>query len=199
MKPALVVLAAGASRRLGTCKALVDLGGRTPLERLCTAGACFDELPPLVVAGAHRDAIARGLPPGVELVFHPGWAAGRSGSVACAARARPGRDLVLAPVDVPLVPAAVFEQLLEAWTALGCPPRGWLAPARTADGTRRFGHPVVVGRELFSELGAPDAPLRELRARADPLQFVEVSAEEVLDDLDRPPDLERLQRRLHPS
>ena len=37
MKPALVLLAAGASKRLGTCKALVDLGGASPLARLLEA------------------------------------------------------------------------------------------------------------------------------------------------------------------
>ncbi len=89
MKPALVVLAAGASRRLGTCKALVDLGGRAPLERLCAAGACLDAAPPLVVAGADLALLAAALPAGAELVHNPDWAAGRSGSVAVAARAPP--------------------------------------------------------------------------------------------------------------
>ena len=108
----LVLLAAGGSRRLGVCKALVDLGGRTPLARLLAAGAACTGAPPLVVTGAHHDEIAAAAPPGVELVHNPRWAEGRTGGVALARVHRPGLDLVLAPVDVPLVPAAVFEALL---------------------------------------------------------------------------------------
>jgi CTP:molybdopterin cytidylyltransferase MocA len=173
MKPALVVLAAGASERLGTCKALVDLGGRTPLERLLASGACADGAPPLVVTGAHHVRIARALPGGAEALENPGWRAGRTGGVALAAAARPGLDLVLAPVDVPLVPAEVFELLLDEWQRAGAPARGWLGPFTErpaagelpAGGERAardepspgeralgFGHPILVGRDLLLDL-----------------------------------------------
>jgi len=197
VKPALVILAAGASTRLGTCKALVALGGATPLALLLRAGAGLDELPALVVAGADAARIGAALPGAAELLVNPRWASGRTSGIALAAAARAGRDLCLAPVDVPLVPRAVFAALAREWERRGAPARGWLAPACGAGPERRHGHPLILGRELAAEAAglAPGAPLRELRARAAPLWGLEVEDPSVLDDLDTPADLERLRAR----
>jgi CTP:molybdopterin cytidylyltransferase MocA len=191
VKPALVILAAGASRRLGEPKALVDIGGRTPLEHLLAAGAILDEAPALVVTGADHARIEAALPSGVEAARNESWAEGRTGGVLLASRLRAGRDLCLAPVDVPLVPREVFESLARAWLAAGSPPRGWLAPRVRAGKEFRHGHPVIAGRALLCELEL-DAPLRDLRVRASPLLDVEVVSERILDDLDTPADLARL-------
>jgi molybdenum cofactor cytidylyltransferase len=212
MRPALVILAAGESRRLGACKALVDLGGRTVLARLLAAGACADGAPPLVVTGAHHVAIARAAPPGVEVLENPRWSAGRTGGLALAAAARPDLDLVIAPVDVPLVPAEVFALLVARWAKHGAPARGWLAPCvpgRSASGPGpRFGHPVLAGRGLLLELvrggkdfpapaaGAPPGSLRALRARAEPLLAAPTGCMRILDDLDTAADLEHLRALL---
>lgn len=193
MKPALVVLAAGASERLGDCKALVSITPRTPLEILLENGAIFDDVPALVVSGAHHERIQRAVPSGVALAHNTRWSAGRTGTVQLAARLRAGFDLCLAPVDVPLVPRAVFESLSRTWHENGSPARGWLAPEFDA----RFGHPIVVGRALLEELAAFPAsePLNRLRARADPLLSVTVQNPEVLEDLDSTLDLSRLRAR----
>lgn len=191
-RPAIVILAGGASARLGACKALADLGGgATPLGELLRAGA------EMVVGGAHAQEIRAALPPGVEFVHNERWADGRLSSVQCAVRARPGRDLCLAPVDVPLVPADVFVALARAWEAAGAPERGWLAPWVSAAGRRAHGHPVVLGRKLLSELLAEpqERPLKDFRSRAEPLLEVEVRANEILDDLDTPADLARMRTR----
>jgi molybdenum cofactor cytidylyltransferase len=102
--------------------------------------------------------------------------------------------LCIAPIDVPLVPRAVFEALLAAWRRAAHPPRGWLAPRHSG----RFGHPIVLGREIAAELAhlEKDAPLRDLRARAAPLLAVDVQSSEVLDDLDSQDDLARLRAKL---
>jgi len=200
MRPALCILAGGASQRLGECKALVRIGGRQPLAHLLEAGAVFVPPEPLVVAGPHADEIAAALPPGVELARNEAWAQGRTGSVAEAVRRRPGRDLVLAPVDVPLVPAAVFEALAARWIGAGSPAEGWLAPlwrppGRPAAG--RYGHPVLIGRDLAARIPDmdPDEALRSLRVRANPLLAVEVPHPEILDELDTPADLAALRAR----
>jgi CTP:molybdopterin cytidylyltransferase MocA len=198
--PALVILAAGASSRLGEPKALCRLRAAepaTPLGALLAAGAALGSDDPLVVTGADHAAIAAACPAGVETCRNPRWEEGRTGGVRLAARLRPGRDLCLAPVDVPLVSADVFRALAEAWEAAGAPARGWLAPWFGLEGTRRHGHPVLLGRELALELEelAPDAPLRLLRARAAPLLDVQVAEASVLDDLDRPEDLAALRLR----
>ena len=201
MKPAVVILAAGASERLGECKALVELGGHSAVLRLIRAAglACAEEI--CVVGGAHHDLIATELEraphdPRVRLLHNTGWRAGRSGSLALAAAALPGRALLVAPVDVPLVSTGVFECLFRAWAEAGDPPRGWLAPY--VEPGRRHGHPLILGRELAAELSAGEAraPLRQMRALAVPLWGVRVFDPAILDDLDTQADLARLRERL---
>ncbi len=198
---ALVVLAAGESRRLRTCKALVDLGGRTPLARLLEAGACVGTRP-LVVAGAEVSAIRAAAPSDVEVVVNERVALGRTESVRVARKHRSGFDLVVAPVDVPLVSAEVFAALAAEWERAGAPARGWLAPMRVeaqhGEARERGGHPVVIGRELLAELDglAPGASLRELRRLALPRWWIAVLDAAILDDLDTPDDLKRLRGRL---
>jgi len=189
--PAIVILAGGASTRLGQCKALADLGGTTPLAELVRAGAT------LVVGGAHSAEIRAALPQGIEFVLNEHWQRGRLSSVRCAVRARPGLDLCLAPVDVPLVPPEVFGILARAWDEAGAPARGWLAPWVERGGRRAHGHPVVLGRELLAEVLAEsrERPLKDFRTRADPLLEVEVESASILDDLDSPEDLAHLRSR----
>lgn len=200
--PRLVLLAAGASERLGACKALVDLAGRSALERLLAAGAAVCAPPALVVTGRDHGAIAEALRgrDDARALFNAAWRRGRTGGLKLAVRAAPACDLVVAPVDVPLVAPATFAALVAAWDAAGRPPGGWLAPAHAVPGSSapaRPGHPVLAGRELVAralELD-DDAPLRELRGWARPLWTVEVDDGAVLDDLDTPEDLARLRER----
>lgn len=176
----------------------------------------MSDAPPLVVAGAHHDEIAaavaeRGLE--AEVVYNEAWESGRTGSVLAARERRPGFDLCLAPVDVPLVPRAVFDALAAAWATAGAPPRGWLAPLatpgprdraknfganrRNATPAARPGHPVLVGRELLSGWtpASLDEPLRRLRETASTLWTVPVESAAVLDDLDTPGDWAALRER----
>jgi molybdenum cofactor cytidylyltransferase len=201
VRPALVILAAGASSRLGRCKALVTLGGVSVLARLSAAGAGVDEGRALLVAGEQHAQLVAAAPAGVRVLENRDWREGRTGTVRLAHRALPERALLLAPVDVPLVPARVFEALAQSWDELGDPPLGWLAP-RLASADQvlhgRYGHPVVLGRALLDRLDLLGAstPLMELRGWARPLASIEVFDPEVLDDLDTPEDLARLEKRL---
>jgi CTP:molybdopterin cytidylyltransferase MocA len=202
--PGLVILAAGASSRLGRCKALLPLPSpagdeRTPIELLASAGAAFDGAAPLVVTGADHAAIeASGAArrAGAEVACNANWHRGRTGGLLLAASLRAGLDLCVAPVDVPLVPRAIFDALLEAWLRAGSPERGWLAPLfrSSPSAVPRFGHPIVLGRSLLRDLAEedPSIPLRALRTRAKPVFSVEVVSPEVLDDLDTAEDLGRL-------
>jgi molybdenum cofactor cytidylyltransferase len=207
VKPALVILAAGKSERLGEPKALCAFGDRNALERLLDAGASVCHGPPLVVIGAHADQIAARTPLSVELARHAEWARGRTSSLKLARRLRPDRDLLVAPVDVPLVERAVFEAIVDAWSKARQPAEGFLAPCVALsrlprDGiSRRHGHPVLVGRRLALELEtlSDDAPLSALRERARPRFDVDVSSMRILDDLDSPLDLERLRAELRKS
>lgn len=202
--PLVVILAAGAGRRLGQPKGAADLLGGSTLAHLQRAarfgaGADFEGV---VVTGAHADRLRPHLALGFREVHCATWEAGRTGSLAAAAATCPGRDLCVAPVDVPCVPPGVFRALLGAWEAAGSPERGWLAPSwRPANageepGAVRFGHPLLLGRGLAAELPHADAdrPLREWRGRAERVWSERVESPAILDDLDRPEDLRELRR-----
>jgi len=193
----LVVLCAGASRRLGQPKALAALGpapGDRALLRLLAAGAALGDRQPLVVTGAEHERLLACLPANVEWVHNPEWRAGRTGSVRCAVARRAEADLCLAPVDVPRVSGATFAALAAAWARAGEPPGGWLAPCVPGPTGRRHGHPVVIGRRLLEDLQdlPPDRALHALRQRAAPLLELEVDDPTILEDLDTPLDLSRL-------
>ncbi len=197
--PVLVILAAGAGRRLGQAKGAADLlGGSTLdlLQRSARAGA-GPGARGCVVTGAWAPLIRPRIAPGFREVHCATWEQGRTGSLAAAAQAFPGCDLCVAPIDVPCVPPEVFRTLWATWAEAGAPERGWLSPCWAPTGSApRFGHPLVLGRGLAAELpGAhPDQPLRVWRARAEPLLRCWVDSPAILDDLDRPEDLRRLRR-----
>ncbi len=209
--PALVILAAGASTRLGQHKALAELRGEPAIVHLLRAGRALGDPAPLVITGADEGAIGRTLaaldeadPP--ELVHNPDWSNGRGSGLMLAATLRAGRDLCVAPVDCPLVGPQVFEALAQAWAAAGRPATGWLGPrlgpplgpplgpclGEAPDAPH--GHPILLGRNLLSNWDGHGS-LRNLRQGALPLLSVAVEDPAILDNLDRPEDLVRLRAR----
>lgn len=200
MKPALVIIAAGASSRLGTCKALVEINGETILAHHLRAGAALNQSPPLIVTGKHHAKIQAAAPKGCEVAFNPLWEQGRTGGIQLAHAKRPGKALLIAPVDVPLVPASIFEELTRAWSQAKSPARGWLAPRYVGPQSTRglpFGHPIVIGPALLEKLSRfeADEPLRALREHAKPLLCIETERDEILLDLDTPEDLANIRAR----
>jgi CTP:molybdopterin cytidylyltransferase MocA len=157
-----VVLAAGASTRLGRPKALLEFEGRTALELVMAAlRAAGVRAGVIVTGGESGEAIRRAVDPSPL-----GWArnpmpeAGRTGSVLVGlAATTPSVDTLLWPVDRPLASAATVRALLEA--RAGCVEgEGVIVPE--ADGRR--GHPLVIRAFLREALLAapPDANLREV-------------------------------------
>ena len=159
-----IVLAAGASSRMGQAKAALPLGttGDTVLARvvrtLLTAG-----LPSVtVVAGAHIDAVRAVMPafePRARVVEHLGWAQGQLSSLLAglAAVDDPQLEAVLVTlVDVPLVRPESVAAIVHAWRQARAP------IVRPVDG-RRHGHPVVFDRTVFEDLRHAD---RQVGAKA---------------------------------
>ena len=192
-----IVLAAGASSRMGRAKAALPLGasGETVLARVIRGlieGGVDDVT---VVAGAHVVAVREAMPSDrrIRLVEHAGWQNGQLSSLIAGldAVAEPQLEAVLVTlVDVPLVRAETVAAVLRAWRATRAP------ITRPVDGDRH-GHPVVFDAAVFDELRAADPRVgaKEVfaahRAR---ILDVPVTDEGAFLDLDTPGDYERALR-----
>jgi molybdenum cofactor cytidylyltransferase len=152
-----VILAAGASSRMGRVKALLATGvpGECFLTRLVATlrVAGVDDV--LVVVGADAEAIAahlraEPLPP--RLVRNPNPERGQLSSLLCGLQVidRPGvRGMLVTPVDVPFVAPGTVRAVLEAYRRTGAPV---VRPVRHGRG----GHPVVFDRQVFDDLRRAD-------------------------------------------
>jgi molybdenum cofactor cytidylyltransferase len=187
-----VILAAGASRRMGEPKQLLPVHGR-PLLEAALAAACesrVDEV--VVVLGAHADAIRRTVRLGrARVVLNPAYAEGMSTSLR-AGIASLGSHVARAVVilgDQPDISAEVVDLLLDAHAASGLP-----AAALSFDGLLH--PPVVLAREMWGEIESleGDVGCRAL-VRAHPELVAAVAADRPGGhpvDIDTREDFERL-------
>lgn len=144
-----LLLAAGAGRRYGMPKALVDEGAW--LRRAVTAltGAGCD--PVLVVLGAAADQVAPLVPDIASTVVASDWAEGmgaslRAGLNALARSVPPQVQAALVHlVDLPDVDASVVGRLAE---------RAGPAVVARAAFSGKPGHPVLLGRQHWSDVVA---------------------------------------------
>ncbi|MFM8336248.1 MAG: NTP transferase domain-containing protein [Opitutaceae bacterium] len=190
----LVILAAGASRRMGSPKQLIEIDGRPLLVRAIEAALAAPVWPVVVVLGANATAIRPvigHLP--VLVVDNPAWAEGMASSIreGVATLRQFSRTLdaaVLALCDQPGFSAASVESLLAAHRATG---RGIVA-ARYAG---RLGAPALFTRGHFAALSAltGEEGARDL-LNADPTLVAAVDLPELARDLDTPADLKDLAR-----
>ena len=164
MNAAAIVLAAGASRRMGSPKPLLPWGDRTllawelgELRRSCVGDGI------VVVTGAHADAVRRSLGEwGGYCVFHPRWAQGRATSLAAGARAllAPARarpDAVLIQNADQPTRADIVDRLAEELRASG-------AEAVQPSHRGALGHPVALDGALLEELAAASEEEMGLRS-----------------------------------
>ncbi len=184
-----VILAAGASTRMGAPKQLLELDGRPLVVRAAEAALASPAWPVVVVLGAHaesiRPALAR-LP--VLIADNPAWAEGMAASIragiATLRQFSRGLDAaVIALCDQPAFSAASIATLVAAQRATG---RSIVA-ARYGG---RHGAPALFLREHFPALGALTG---EEGARAllndDPARVAAVDLPELALDLDTPADV----------
>ena len=182
-----LLLAAGAGRRMGGPKALVELDDEPLVQRgvrLLAAGGCE---PVVVVVGAAADRV-RPLCAGAQVVEAPDWATGMAASLRAGLAAAVGEACVVALVDQPGVTPAAVERLLAAHRG------GAVAAVATYAGRPR--NPVLLDRSVWSDVAAAAAGDEGARPwlRAHPELVVQVDCTDVgsPDDVDTPQDLAAL-------
>ncbi|HEY7447156.1 MAG TPA: nucleotidyltransferase family protein [Vicinamibacterales bacterium] len=194
-----IVLAAGASTRMGRPKALLPLGGETFLSRILKTlrDAEVDDL--LVVVGHEGATITASLAPlvfPVRVVENPDYSRGQLSSLQAGLRAadRPGvRGVLVTLVDLPLISGSTVRAVLDAYRR-----HPTAAIVRPVDGNRH-GHPVVFDRGLFAELRAGDPTVGAkpiVNAHQESIVGVPVMDEGAFVDIDTPGEYERLLGKL---
>lgn len=182
-----IILAAGASTRMGHPKALTPIGGDPALARMVRACEEAGLPPPIVVLGGHHDEVRAALPileGRVRWARNPRPEAGRTGSLQVGLSGTGAQEILVWPVDHPLVAPATLRALVEAQGH-------WVVP--TFEG--RGGHPLRLrGMAVSAVESAPaHVPLRDLPPMVG-LHVTRLPVEDpgVLANLDTPEDLARL-------
>ena len=185
---AAIMLSAGFSRRMGTCKQLLPLGKKTVIDCCLETllGGGISEI--VVVVGLHGEEIRKavqGYPVTVVQTLDP------EGDMAASVRAGHGAlpsavsGVLVALSDHPLVSPLTVELLAalhrEDQNAVIIPVHGG-----------RKGHPTLFPRDLLGKLEEP-LTLRDLvRSNPDRLRLVEVPDPGICLDMDTPEDYMRI-------
>jgi molybdenum cofactor cytidylyltransferase len=187
-----VVLAAGASRRMGKPKQLLQFRGSTILRRVVEEALASSLSRVLVVVGAHAPVAAaalRGLPVGI--IENVDWAQGQGSSVATGVRALRERapdttGVVLLLSDQPLVTASSIDLLITTHRTTGT----LIVCSRRGD---RLEAPALFSFAFFDELAAlrDDAGSREILTRNES-RALGIDLPDAEFDIDTPEDYQRL-------
>jgi len=192
----IIVLAAGASTRLGTPKQLLRIRGRTLLARTVALAESVAGVRVNVVIGADQHRIRshlRRTSPGVRVTYNRRWAAGMGTSLEAGIAKLPpeaAATLVLL-CDQPDVGARALARLLKCARA---------RPAAVIAGRYRGRHgvPAILPRATFRELrrlrgdrGARDL----LNATHGRTRIVAIDMPEAARDIDTPADVAALSKR----
>jgi len=193
-----ILLAAGASRRLGQPKQLLAIAGQSLLRRSAEVALGIGPGAAVVVLGSHHDLIApelAGLP--LQTVVNPEWATGMASSLqvglAAVLAQQPSTEAVLVLLcDQPFLSTEVLRNLVATFGQTGSP----IVASRYANGV--LGVPILFSQQLFPELRllTGDAGARKLLAQwPDLVQTIDFP--EGLLDVDTPEDWARIQAQLN--
>ncbi len=154
MTVAAIILAAGASRRLGEPKQLLRFKQETLLDRAIRSAADAGASPIFVVVGAHWERLSNAVNLGsANLVLNEKWEEGiasslRSGLIALEARSANSEGALLMTCDQPFLDSAHLRCLIESFAEH----RGTRIIASSYAGT--VGTPAIFPAAIYSRLRA---------------------------------------------
>ena len=185
---AAILLAAGASRRMGTCKQLLQLEGKTVLARCLETllhGGIQEVIVVVAPSGDDVAQAAESYPVRVVRNAHPD---GDMATSICTGRdALPpsATGIVIALCDYPLVRAETISRLAQEHLRSH---ESIIIPCH--DGHR--GHPPLVPRRLLDDLETPLTLRDLLRDNQELIHHLELPDDGVLIDMDTPEDYRRI-------
>jgi molybdenum cofactor cytidylyltransferase len=187
---AAIILSGGASRRMGSPKALLSYQGRPFLEHLLDVAHHPKIGVRRIVLGADAEPVAKevDLAPG-EIVINEEWEKGQLSSLQAALRSLPPRTdgAILLLIDHPLISSTLVDELIETFYKSGKP---IVLPVYEG----RRGHPVIFSSALYEELlNAP--PVTGARsvvwAHSAEVQIVQTNEEGCVLNLNDPDTMQR--------
>jgi len=189
-KLAALILAAGASRRMGSPKALLRWEKEAVLDTLIgKLRACCD--PVVVVLGHHAGEIRAGMSRAAQalITLNPGPERGQLSSLQCGLAAMPAAcGVMFTPVDYPAMREETIRLLAETFLSKAHP-RPVVAPRCGG----RSGHPVVLPSWLWEEFARETGTARDvLRRHRGATVYCDVTDPGVLGDMDTHEDYRKL-------
>jgi molybdenum cofactor cytidylyltransferase len=182
---AAIILSGGASRRMGTPKALLRFQNETFLDRLIRVFSAVAN-PIIVVVGQHADQIQSGIERGREVLFtvNPDPERGMLSSLQCGLALVPAAAdaAMFLPVDHPNIDLSTIQTLAARF-------RADRAPVTVPTYAGEHGHPVCIARPLIDELLAlpPAAKASDVIHRhVARTSYIEVLDQAVVTDVDDP-------------
>jgi molybdenum cofactor cytidylyltransferase len=181
-----IILAAGESSRMGADKPLLMYCGKTFLENIIAALHEAGVQRVVVVLGHHAELIQQDIDlSSVEVVVNQDYRRGQTSSLQAGLRLLGNNEpdgVFLCLVDHPAMSADTVQNLNQYFKATG---KLVIVPQMQG----KHGHPVLLGRELFSRLlalGPDEGADTVIHQYRDQTEFVEVTDPGILIDIDDP-------------